>query len=209
MKTIITIGRQFGSGGHAISNLVAAHYGIKCYDKELIARAAKESGLCEEMIEHQDEKPNSSFLYNLVMDTYSFGYNTTGFIDMPMSHKVFLAQFDTIKNIAKEGPCVILGRCAEYALSEMENVVNVFITADEEFRIKNLRDRFSDLTSDEKAREMMKQKDKQRKNYHNYFTSLKWGRAESYDLCVNTAILGIEGTAKLIETFVDAHEKVV
>ncbi|MBR0173793.1 MAG: cytidylate kinase-like family protein [Lachnospiraceae bacterium] len=209
MKTIITIGRQFGSGGHAISNLVAEHYGIKCYDKELIARAAKESGLCEEMIEYQDEKPNSSFLYNLVMDTYSFGYNTSGFMDMPMSHKVFLAQFDTIKSIAKEGPCVILGRCAEYALSEMENVVNVFITADEDFKIKNLRKRFPDLTSDEKALEMMKQKDKQRKNYHNYYTSLKWGRAESYDLCVNTAILGIEGTAKLIETFVDTHEGTV
>ena len=118
MNTIITIGRQFGSAGKEIGEKVAAHYGIKCYDKELLSRAAKESGFCQEMIENHDERPTSSFLYNLVMDTYSFGYNSSSFIDMPISHKVFLAQFDTIKKMADEGPCVIVGRCADYALSE-------------------------------------------------------------------------------------------
>ena len=100
MNTIITIGRQFGSAGREIGEKVAEYFGIKCYDKELLSRAAKESGFCEEMIQNHDERPTNSFLYNLVMDTYSFGYNASSFGDMPISHKVFLAQFDTIKKIA-------------------------------------------------------------------------------------------------------------
>ena len=127
MKTIITIGRQFGSGGREIGERVAEHYGIRCYDKELLLRAAKESGFCEEMIETHDERPTNSFLYNLVMDTYSIGYNSSSFVDMPISQKVFLAQFDTIKKIASEGPCVIVGRCADYALQENPNVLHLFI----------------------------------------------------------------------------------
>lgn len=99
MNTIITIGRQFGSAGREIGEKVAEYFGIKCYDKELLTRAAKESGFCEEMIKNHDERPTNSFLYNLVMDTYSFGYNASSFVDMPISHKVFLAQFDTIKKI--------------------------------------------------------------------------------------------------------------
>ena len=207
MNTIITIGRQFGSGGHEIGNLIAVHYGIKCYDKELIARSAEESGLSAEMIAHQDEKPTNSFLYNLVMDTYSFGYNPSGLIDMPMGQKVFLAQFEAIKKIAREGPCVIVGRCAEYALGDMDNVLNVFIVADERFKIANLKRRFKDIDTDEKAIEMMKQKDKQRKNYHNYYSTTKWGHADSYHLVVNASVLGVEGTAELIEQFVDDYEK--
>lgn len=104
MNTVITIGRQFGSGGREIGEKIAAHFGIKCYDKELLTRAAKESGFCEEMLANHDERPTNSFLYNLVMDTYSFGYNASSFVDMPISQKVFLAQFDTIKKIAQEGP---------------------------------------------------------------------------------------------------------
>ena len=91
MNTIITVGRQFGSGGREIGKMVADKYGIKYYDKELLSRAAKESGFCEEMIQNHDERPTNSFLYNLVMDTYSFGYNASSFVDMPISHKVFLA----------------------------------------------------------------------------------------------------------------------
>ena len=125
MNTIITIGRQFGSGGREIGEKLAKHYGIKYYDKELLTRTAKESGFCEEMMHNHDERPTNSFLYNLVMDTYSFGYNSSAFVDMPISHKVFLAQFDTIKKIASEGPCVIVGRCADYALSEYQNCLHV------------------------------------------------------------------------------------
>lgn len=206
MNTIVTIGRQFGSGGREIGEMVADHFGIKCYDKELLSRAAKESGFCEEMIQNHDERPTNSFLYNLVMDTYSFGYNSSSFVDMPISHKVFLAQFDTIKKIAKEEPCIIVGRCADYALSDLPNVLNLFIYGDEECKIKRIRERFSDITSNEKAREMMIKKDKQRQSYYNYYSSKKWGRADSYDLCINSSILGIEGTVKLIIQYVEDYE---
>ena len=206
MKTVITIGRQFGSGGREIGEKLAQAYDIKYYDKELIARAAKESGFCEEMIQNHDERPTNSFLYNLVMDTYSFGYNSSSFVDMPISHKVFLAQFDTIKKIAKEEPCIIVGRCADYALSDLPNVLNLFIYGDEECKIKRIRERFSDITSNEKAREMMIKKDKQRQSYYNYYSSKKWGRADSYDLCINSSILGIEGTVKLIIQYIEDYE---
>ena len=206
MNTIITIGRQFGSGGREIGEMVADHFGIKCYDKELLSRAAKESGFCEEMIQNHDERPTNSFLYNLVMDTYSFGYNSSSFVDMPISHKVFLAQFDTIKKIAQEGPCVIVGRCADYALSDFPNVLNLFITADEECKIKRIKERFEDIATDDKAREMMNKKDKQRQSYYNYYSSKKWGRADSYDLCINSSILGIDGTVKFITQYIEDYE---
>lgn len=207
MNTVITIGRQFGSGGREIGGKLAEHYGIKCYDKELLSRVAKESGFCEEMIQNHDERPTNSFLYNLVMDTYSFGYNASSFVDMPISHKVFLAQFDTIKNIASEGPCVIVGRCADYALADFKNVLNLFIYADEECKIKRIKERFDDVNSDDKAREMMSKKDKQRQSYYNYYSSKKWGRASSYDLCINSSILGIDGTVKFIIQYIEDFEQ--
>ena len=114
---IYTIGREFGSGGREIGEKLAERLGIKLYDKELLQQAAKESGFCEEIFENHDEKPTSSFLYSLVMDTYSLnGYHSAPFLDMPLNHKVFLAQFDTIKKIAERESCVIVGRCADYAI---------------------------------------------------------------------------------------------
>lgn len=206
MNTVITIGRQFGSGGRLIGEKVAEHFGIKCYDKELLSRVAKESNLCEEMIETHDERPTNSFLYNLVMDTYSFGYNSSSFVDMPISHKVFLAQFDTIKKIANEGPCVIVGRCADYALADYDNVLNIFIHADEAFKIKRIMERYDDVKSEQKARDMMIKRDKQRQSYYNYYSSQKWGRSDSYDLSINSSILGIDGTVKLITQFIEDFE---
>lgn len=205
MNTIITIGRQFGSAGHEIGEKVAEYFGIKCYDKELLSRAAKESGFCEEMIQNHDERPTNSFLYNLVMDTYSFGYNTSSFVDMPISHKVFLAQFDTIKKIAEEGPCVIVGRCADYALSDFPNCIKLFIYADEDAKAKRVMERYQ--ISEGKARDMMIKKDKQRQSYYNYYSSKKWGRADSYDLCINSSVLGVEGTVRLIAQYVEDFEK--
>ncbi|WP_026506021.1 cytidylate kinase-like family protein [Butyrivibrio sp. NC3005] len=207
MNSIITIGREFGSGGRAIGELVAKKCNVKYYDKELIARVAKESGFCEEMIENHDERPTNSFLYNLVMDTYSFGYNSSSFMDMPISHKVFLAQFDTIKKIAKEGPCVIIGRCADYALSDFSNVVNIFITADEKEKIRRIKNRYADITSDEKARDMFLKKDKQRKSYYNYYTSKKWAACDSYDLTVRAGIVSDEATADFIIDYVNKIEE--
>lgn len=206
MNTVITIGRQFGSGGHEIGQRVADYFGIKCYDKELLSRAAKESGFCEEMIQNHDERPTNSFLYNLVMDTYSFGYNASSFVDMPISHKVFLAQFDTIKKIAEEGPCVIVGRCADYALAENPNCVHIFIYGDEDSKAKRIMEKYE--LSEAKAKDMMNKKDKQRQSYYNYYSSKKWGRADSYDLCINSGVLGIEGTVKLITQYIEDFEKV-
>lgn len=206
MNTIITIGRQFGSGGREIGEKLAAHFGIKYYDKELLTRTAKESGFCEEMMHTHDERPTNSFLYNLVMDTYSFGYNSSSFVDMPISHKVFLAQFDTIKKIASEGPCVIVGRCADYALSEYQNCLHIFIHADEKSKIKYIMNKYDDIKTEQKAREMMIKKDKQRQSYYNYYSSKKWGRSDSYDLSINSGILGEDGTVKLLIQYIEDFE---
>lgn len=204
MNTIITIGRQFGSAGREIGEKVAAYFDIPCYDKELLTRAAKESGFCEEMIQSHDERPTNSFLYNLVMDTYSFGYNASSFVDMPISHKVFLAQFDTIKKMASEGPCVIVGRCADYALSDFKNCIHLFIYSDEEAKVNRIMDKYN--LTEAKAKDMIVKKDKQRQSYYNYYSSKKWGRADSYDLCINSNILGVEGTVKLITQYIEDFE---
>ena len=207
MNTIITIGRQFGSGGRIIGEKLANYFDIKFYNKELLTRAAKESGFCEEMIASHDERPTNSFLYNLVMDTYSFGYNSSSFMDMPISHKVFLAQFDTIKKIANEGPCVIVGRCADYALSDYQNCLHLFIHADEKSKIKRIMNRYEDINTEQKARDMMIKKDKQRQSYYNYYSSKKWGRSDSYDLSINSGILGEDGTVKLIVQYIEDFER--
>ena len=130
------------------------------------------------------------------MDTYSFGYNASSFMDMPISHKVFLAQFDAIKKMADEAPCVIVGRCADYALSEYKNCLNLFIYGNEECKVKRIMDKYD--VSEQKAREMMRKNDKQRQSYYNYYSSKKWGRADSYDLCLNSSKYGIEGSIQLI-----------
>ncbi|MBO4807911.1 MAG: cytidylate kinase-like family protein [Lachnospiraceae bacterium] len=205
MNTRITIGRQFGSSGHEIGKKVAEKLGIPCYDKEIITATAKNSGFCEEMIENHDERPTSSFLYNLVMDTYSFGYNNSTYIDMPISQKVFLAQFNAIKDLADAGPCVIVGRCADYALQDRTDTLNIFIFGNEETKIKTIMNRFPEL-NEGKARDMMVKKDKQRQSYYNYYSSKKWGRADTYDLCINSSTLGVDGTVDLICQYVNDFE---
>lgn len=206
MNTIITIGRQFGSGGREIGAKLAEVLEVPFYDRDLLTRVAKESGFCEEMIQCHDERPTNSFLYNLVMDTYSFGYNSAAMVDMPISQKVFLAQFDTIRKIATEGACVIVGRCADYALSEYDNCLNIFIHGNEKCRIERIMRKY-DLP-EQKAKDMIIKKDKQRQSYYNYYSSKKWGRADSYDLTVNSSVLGIDGSVKLIRQFImDFEEK--
>ena len=199
MNTIITIGRQFGSAGREIGEKVAEYFGIKCYDKELLIRAAQESGFCEEMIQNHDERPTNSFLYNLVMDTYSFGYNASSFMDMPISHKVFLAQFDTIKKLADEASCVIVGRCADYALEDYPNVVSVFITGDAKDKLKRLQELYK--VDESKAKDIMIKTDKQRSNYYNYYSNKKWSDPRSYDLCINSSKVGADGAVDVIMNF--------
>jgi len=205
MNTIITIGRQFGSAGKEIGEKIAATLDIPFFDKELLSRTAKETGFCEEMMEIHDERPTSSFLYNLVMDTYSFGYNASAFGDMPISHKIFLAQFDTIKKIASEGPCVIVGRCADYALADYDNALKIFIYGNEETKVKRIMEKYN--LNEKAAKDMIVKKDKQRQSYYNYYSSKKWGRADSYDLSINSSVFGIDKTVKLICQAVEDFEK--
>ncbi|MCR5107042.1 MAG: cytidylate kinase-like family protein [Lachnospiraceae bacterium] len=204
MEHIITISREFGSGGAEIGEKLAERFSIKYYDKELLKRASEDSGMCHEIFENHDEKPTNSFLYNLVMDTYSFGYGSSPYVEMPISHKVFLAQFDAIKNIAAEGPCVIVGRCADYALSEMDNVLNFFIHGNLDSRIERISKKYN--LPENKARDMINKKDKQRANYYNYYSSKKWGRADTYHLSVDSSLLGIEDTVDMLYNFINCFE---
>ena len=194
---IYTIGREFGSLGKQVGQELAKRLGIKFYDKELLQKAAKESGLCEEIFESHDEKPTNSFLYSLVMDTYTGGsYSTAPFLDMPLNHKVFLAQFDAIKKIAANESCVIVGRCADYALADEPHCLNIFIRSNMDDRIKRISERLND--PENKAKDIIKKKDKERSSYYNYYTSKKWGDARSYDLCLNTSQISVEDSIELI-----------
>ena len=171
-RTVITIGREFGSGGHEIGMKLAEKLGIKCYDKELLELAAKESGLCEELFASQDEKPTNSFLYSLVMDTYSLGY-TNSYVDMPINHKVFLAQFDAIKKLAERESCVIVGRCADYILKDNPDVISVFCYSDVEERIQWSIDEYR--VPAKQAKKIVQEKDAQRSRFYEFYTNQKWG----------------------------------
>lgn len=206
MNTIITIGRQYGSGGREIGMKLAEAYGIKCYDRDLLQLAAKESGLCEDIFNHYDEKPTNSFLYSLVMDTYLVGgYSSASFLDMPINHKVFLAQFETIKNIANKGPCVIVGRCADYALAEYKNCASIFIHADIHWRIKRISQLLN--VSEDKAKEIIHKTDKRRSSYYNYYSNKKWGEAKGYKLSIDSSVVGIDDTVQLIQDYITIMEK--
>lgn len=197
---IYTIGREFGSGGREVGEKLAAKLGIKLYDKELLQQAAKDSGFCEEIFENHDEKPTNSFLYSLVMDTYSVsGYSSAPFLDMPLNHKVFLAQFETIKKIAEKESCVIVGRCADYALSDNPDCINVFIHADMDIRIKNVSKNLN--ITENKARDIINKTDKQRASYYNYYTSKKWGDSKSYNLSLDAGKLGTDNCVEMILKF--------
>lgn len=202
---VITIGRQCGSGGLKIGKLLAESLGVKCYDKELLNLAAKNSGLCEELFETHDEKPTSSFLYSLVMDTYSLGYTSSAYMDMPINHKIFLAQFDTIKKLADEESCVIVGRCADYALADYPNTVTVFINADAPDKISYLKEIYQ--VDDAKAKDIMVKTDKKRSSYYNYYSSKKWGDSRSYDMCINRSKVGFEGAMECIKQFAEAKQR--
>ena len=198
MDTIITIGREFGSGGHLVGKRVAEKLNIPFYDKELLDRAAKESGLCKEIFENQDERPTNSFLYSLVMDTYSSNVMN----DMPLNQKVFLAQFDTIKKLAEEGPCVIIGRCADYALEDDPRLLSVFVHADADARVKRISQLYG-LTPN-KSKDRIRKNDKSRSSYYNYYTSKEWGAVDSYDLSLDSSIFGIDGCVDLILKAIEA-----
>ena len=199
-NTIITIGRQYGSAGREIGSKVAEAFGIKLYDKEMLARAAKESGICEEIFETHDEKPTNSFLYSLVMDTYSMGYSGSTYTDMPINHKVFLAQFDAIKKIASEGPCILVGRCADYVLKENPNVVSVFIHADKKFCLERALERNS--MTEKEMQKYIEKTDRFRGDFYRYHTGNEWADARNYDLCLNSGKLGFQKCVEEIKSYI-------
>lgn len=193
-RIIISIGRQYGSGGREIGKRLAKEFNIDFYDKELITLAAKESGFSEEILKENDENHNGSFLYSLVMGTYTGGNN------LPLNHKLFLAQFDTIKKLAEEKSCVIIGRCADYALEYNPNCVKVFIHANIDSRIKRAIEEYG--VSPDKVEEVIKKTDKKRESYYNFYTGKKWGLMENYDITINSSFSGIDGAVRVIADLV-------
>lgn len=133
------------------------------------------------------------------MDTYSMGYNSSAYMDMPINHKIFLAQFDTIKKLANETSCVIVGRCADYALADYPNTVTVYITGDEEDKIAYIQELYN--VNEAKAKDIMIKTDKKRASYYNYYASKRWGEAKGYDLCLNCSSVGVDGAVKIIQEF--------
>ena len=195
----ICVGRESGSGGRRLAMHVGEALGIPCYDKELVAMAAEKSGLCEEILKSHDEKSSKNFLYSLMLDSFSVGYHSTP-MDMPMQQKAFLAQYDTIKDIASKGSCIFVGRCADYALEADPDMISIFVSGDYPDKIEHL---MSGYGFDEKeAKDYMEKTDKRRSNYYNYYSNKKWGDARSYDLCINRSKLGLDGSVKAIVEYV-------
>ena len=198
--TIITIGRQFGSGGREIGKRLADELGIEFYDKELLSRAAKDSKICKELFETHDEKPTNSFLYSLVMDTYSMGFASGSVNEMPLNHKIFLAQFDAIKKIAEEGPCVLVGRCADYIFRDHRNVLNIYIYAPVDARYKNCVEVLK--MKPEEATKMIYKVDKARTAYHKRYAKYAPGDPDSKQIMIDSSMLGVRGTAEILAEIV-------
>ena len=204
MRSIITISREFGSGGREIGRILSQQLDIPFYDKELLELASKESGICEELFVKNDESYTNSFLFSLVMGNYPVSADGRINPDLPLNHKIFLAQFDTIRKIAEKGPCVIVGRCADYVLKADPNVVNFFLTGNmPEKKARILK--WYDIEKN-KAEDFIKKTDKRRASYYNYYTDLKWGNASNYDLCINTSKTGIDGAVELMKEYIRIKE---
>ena len=194
---VVTIGRQFGSCGKQIGQKLSEKLGIAFYDKELITLASQESGLCKEFFEKADEQNSGSLLH-----AFAAGFTFGGFQynDFLSNEKLFQIQSDVIRKLAEEKSCVIVGRCADYILREKKNCFSIFITAPLEDRARRIAER--EGVGVDKAAEKAKKVDKVRREYYNYYTSKHWGHASSYDLSIDSSILGDEQTACFIRDFV-------
>ncbi|MBQ3486249.1 MAG: cytidylate kinase-like family protein [Clostridia bacterium] len=203
-KCIITIGRQFGSGGRYVGRLLAEKLGVPFYDKELLSEAAKQSGICEEILEDHDEKPTRSLLFSLVTGMQHHVGSGNFYMDMPLNHRIFLAQFDAIRKLAEEGSCVIVGRCADYVLRQDPDAVSVFVKADMPSKVARAVKYYG--VEEDKAEERIRKADKQRASYYNYYATATWGDVDNYDLVVDTGVLGVEGAVELIAKFLELRE---
>lgn len=198
---IITIGRQTGSGGHEIANKLAAALELKFYDKEILNIAAEESGFDRKFFEKNDEK--HGFFKNVLgtsVPTGAIGFFSENFNNSFSQEKLFILQSEAIQKAAEEGNCLFVGRCADYALREKDDVINIFITAPLEDRVKRLM-KYSKITA-EQAVKHIREKEDTRSSFYNYYTGKKWGDSTSYDLCINSSILGIDGTVEFLKKFI-------
>ena len=201
---IINVGRQLGSGGHDIGRMLALDFQAKYYERELMNLAAKESGFSEKFFEENDEKKGFfKGLFNVQTSHLSGGsmYKTNF-----SQESLFQFQSEAIIKAAREGSCVFVGRCADYVLRDFGNTVNIFISAPMSFRIEQIMNK--QHLDPEAARKFIEQKESKRAAYYNYYTGKKWGAAESYDLCIDTSILGIMETEKLIADFIRKRFKI-
>ena len=201
MKTpfILTIGRQFGSGGRDLGQKLARMLSIDYYDKELLYEASRESGLSAEYFEKADEKAPSSLMHALPLSFLMGGgsYFTPSSLS---NENIFKFQADVINHIAGKKSCIIVGRCADYILRQHPCCFNIFIHAPKEFRIARITEN-EHLTAHEAA-ELIEKKDKSRASYYNFYTDKTWGSAASYHFCIDSSLLGIEGTATFIRDLI-------
>lgn len=200
---IINIGRQLGSGGRNIADILARHYGITTYDRKLIELAAKESGLGQEFFENADEKKRHGFFHSIFSNRAAA--NALGSNDSYLSNDtLFKVQSDIIRDLAEKESCIFIGRCADYILRDNPHCINIFFTANLEERIARMVAEKNINT--EQAAELIEKTDRGRAAYYNYYSGKTWGAAESYDLCINTSLLGYEGTTKMLIDYIDKRK---
>ena len=198
---VITIGRQFGSGGRSIGQKLAEKMGVSFYDKELISIAAKESGMNPEVFEGVDEKAANSLLYSLSMGMYNFGSGFSAMGDLPVNDKLYLLQHQIIKDIAEKESCVIVGRCADYILRDHPNVVNIFIYANMDYRKEQSIEKHGIDAA--RAEHIINKTDKSRANYYSFYSGQKWGMAENYDLCIDSSKLSEDKIVDWIAEYIE------
>ena len=193
-ELIINVGRQFGSGGRLVALALGRKLGIPVYDQELIAKAAEQSGFSKELFANSDEKRNLLALSSFIVDVGRFGSADNYMSD----NQLFVIQSNVIRSLADKGPAIFIGRCSDYILRDRK-CLDVFVTATDEVRIKRVAERMN--ITPEQADSLMRKKDRTRETYYNYYTFGNWGVASNYDLCVDSSVLGIEGTADMIIDF--------
>lgn len=200
-KFVVNIGRQLGSGGREIGEMLAVRLGIDFYDKELINLASEESGLCREFFEKADEKASQGIIGGLFGMRFPFiSEGTIPTSNCLSNDALFKVQSDVIRKLAAEKSCLFVGRCADYILRDNPRCVNIFISSSREDRIARLRGLHS--ITESAAEEMMDKADKRRSEYYNYYSYKTWGAAATYHLCIDSSVLGIDGTVGYIEEFV-------
>jgi cytidylate kinase len=200
---ILAIGRQFGSGGRVIGKKLATSLGIPYYDKELIALAAQESGLCKDVFEKADEKTSGGLAYAFSMGHAYLGMYTP-YVDILSNEGLFKIQSDAIRKLAKSESCVIVGRCADYILRDHPDCISFFIHAKMENRIQQVVEK-QQITV-EQAKELIVKTDKSRAAYYNYYTNKTWGMASSYHLSIDASLLGIDETVAFMKEFVERRK---